>query len=193
MQARDSGPRSAILPALTVGNAMMSTVGLTVAGWMASLLSGAAAQAAATPPCTPPPLPAALAGWQQGARFAAGTSAAAAAPLTIGRGATATLVAPAALDYARPAAKAGAADSFGGLFAVTIARAGRYRVALGGGAWIDVVQGDRLLSSVAHAHGPACSPIRKMVDFDLAPGRYLIQIAGSKTRDLSLMVAAVPR
>lgn len=176
---------------------MMLTAGLTVAAWMASLASGLvpapAAQAGAAAPCTPPPLPAALSGWQQGARFAAGTTAAAAAPLTIGRGATATLVAPTALDYARPPAKAGAADSFGGLFAVTIARAGRYRVALGGGAWIDVVQGDRLLPSVAHDHGPACSPIRKMVDFDLAPGRYLIQIAGSKTRDLSLMVAAVPR
>ena len=193
VSTRDSVPRSVILAALTVGNAMMLTMGLIIAGWMAALAPAAAAQAGTAQPCTPPPQPSALAGWQRGGPVTAGMTAADPALLTIGRGVTATLAATNTIRFVRPPAKPGAADRFAGLFTVTVAHAGRYRVALGGGAWIDMVQGDRLLSSVAHAHGPACSPIRKMVDFDLAPGRYLIQIAGSKTRELPLMVAAVPR
>ncbi|GAA0679561.1 hypothetical protein FHT00_003171 [Sphingomonas insulae] len=171
----------------------MTMAGLTMAGWIASLALAPPMQAGAATPCTPPPLPAALAGWEPGVAVAAGTGAAGAPMLTIGGGARATLVATNTLRYAHAPDKAAAPGSFGGLFAFTVARAGRYRVALGGGAWIDVVQGDRALISVAHDHGPACSPIRKMVDFDLTPGRYLLQVSGSKTRALPLMVATVAR
>ena len=148
----------------------------------------------ATPrPCTPPPLPADLAGWRQQSPVAAGAAVADAPLLAIGGGARARLVATDSVRYARQPDKPGAAGSFGGLFAFTVARAGRYRIALGAGGWIDVVQGDRAIASVAHNHGPACSPIRKMVDFDLAPGRYLLQIAGSTARELPLMIATVHR
>ena len=34
------------------------------------------------------------------------------------------------------------------------------------------------LPSVHHGHGPACTPIRKLVDWDLKPGRYLLQLTG---------------
>ncbi|MCP3735577.1 hypothetical protein M9979_11910 [Sphingomonas sp. RP10(2022)] len=139
------------------------------------------------------PLPAELAGWTAMTPLVAGAGAKAAAPLTIGRGARATLAATPTLRYLRAPEKPAAAGSFGGLFAVDVARAGRYRVALGEGAWIDVLHGDHTLPSVAHAHGPACSPIRKMVDFDLAPGRYVIQIAGAKAATLPLMIAAAAR
>lgn len=172
--------------------------GLTMAGWIAALALAPPAMATdatqAKPlPCTPPPLPADLAGWQQGSPVVAGATGTGAPMLPVGRGARATLVANDSVRYARQPDKPGATDTFGGLLAFTVARAGRYRVALGAGAWIDVVLGDRAFASVAHDHGPACSPIRKIVDFDLAPGRYLLQIAGSRTRELPLMVATVRR
>jgi hypothetical protein len=169
--------------------------GSMMAGWIAALALSPLGppQAATAQPCTPPPLPADLAGWRQQSPVAAGAAVAGAPTLTVGRGARAALIANDAVRYARQPDKPGAAGNFGGLFAVTVIRAGRYRIALGGGAWIDVVQGDRALASVAHDHGPACSPIRKMVDFDLAPGRYLLQIAGSTARELPVMVAMVRR
>ncbi len=143
-------------------------------------------------PAQPAPLPAELGGWSRMTPLAGGADVAGAAQLPLGGGARATLVATPALRPARTPPKADAPDTFGGLFSVTIAVAGRYRVALGGAAWVDVLSGSRSLTSVAHGHGPACSPIRKTVDFDLAPGRYLLQLTGSKTAILPLIVAPVP-
>ncbi|MEH3157740.1 MAG: hypothetical protein PGN08_01770 [Sphingomonas taxi] len=164
-----------------------------IAAWTFAAALAAPLQAAPACPATPAPPPAELSGWSAMAPIGAGADAAAVAPLAIGRGARATLVPSATLRFARAPEKAAAPGSFGGLFAVTVARAGRYRIALGEGAWVDVIDGDRILASVAHGHGPACSPVRKMVDFDLAPGRYILQVAGARGATLPLLVAAVAR
>jgi homogentisate 1,2-dioxygenase len=65
-------------------------------------------------------------------------------------------------------------------------------VALGSGAWIDVLKGKAAMASVAHGHGPDCSGIRKMVDFRLSPGRYTLQIAANGEQTLPLMIARLP-
>ena len=93
------------------------------------------------------------------------------------------------MTYPLAPVKPGAAGAHGGVFAFEITRPARYRVALGGGAWIDVVQGSKALESKAHSHGPECSPVTKMVDFDLKSGRYLLEVSGSPTPTLGLMVA----
>ncbi|MES3081389.1 hypothetical protein [Sphingomonas faeni] len=72
-----------------------------------------------------------------------------------------------------------------------VAKAGTYRVALGGAAWIDVVQSGKVLTSAAHAHGPACSPVKKMVDFVLPAGRYALQLSGAKTAELFVSVTTI--
>ena len=46
--------------------------------------------------------------------------------------------------------------------------------------------------SVAHGRGPACSGIRKMVDFALEPGLYVLQIAGNGGPSLPVMIARLP-
>ena len=79
--------------------------------------------------------------------------------------------------------------SYGGYFPLTIARPGRYRVALSDGAWIDLVQHGERLKSVDHAHGPACSGIAKLVAFDLKPGRYWIQLSEAPSASIGLMVS----
>ncbi len=136
-------------------------------------------------------LPAGLSGWARSVPLAAGVSAGDAPALPIGSGVRATLVATSTLRLAQASGKAGTPAGFGGVFTLSVATRGRYRIALGSGAWIDVVAGDRIVASATHGHGPACSPIRKMVDFDLAPGRYQVQFTGSKTATLSLMAARV--
>ena len=46
--------------------------------------------------------------------------------------------------------------------------------------------------STAHGHGPACSTIRKMVDFSLQPGRYVLQISANAEAEISVLVTRAP-
>lgn len=88
------------------------------------------------------------------------------------------------------ASKAVDADgSFNGFAPLRIDRAGRYGVALSHAAWIDVTRGkEAALRSIAHGHGPACSTIRKVVDFDLSAGTYLVQIGNSPAAEVKVMI-----
>jgi hypothetical protein len=82
-----------------------------------------------------------------------------------------------------------AAGTFGGVYPIAIAKAGTYRIALSAGAWIDLI--DRTgasLKSVAHTEGPACSSIRKIVDFELATGRYTLQLSGAKAGPMRVLI-----
>lgn len=165
-----------------------------------ALLSAPAGQAMPMPeakvacPARPAALPAELAGWSAAAPVTAAANAAGvgAAMLTIGKGAVATLVPTAAVALPVASTRAPKVDSRAGLFAFSVAGTGRYRVALGAGVWIDVVANGAALPSVAHGHGPACSPVRKTVDFDLKPGRYLLQVTGSDAAVLPLLIARLP-
>lgn len=134
------------------------------------------AQAAACP-AAPVALPAEYAGWSAATPIAAAAEPAAVgdAILTVGRGARASLQPAGALKLPVTPKQAGAN---GGLFAFEAASAGRYRVALGAGVWVEVVANGVALTSVAHGHGPACTAVRKFVEFDLKPGRYLLQVTG---------------
>ena len=46
--------------------------------------------------------------------------------------------------------------------------------------------------SGAHAPGPACSGIRKTVQFPLQPGRYVIQLSANGDPTIAMMVSRVP-
>ncbi len=76
---------------------------------------------------------------------------------------------------------------FGGMIPIDVKKPGRLVVALDTGAWIDLVQGGAQVKSVTHGHGPACSGIRKMVEFDVTPGRYLLQIVNAPTASIHAM------
>jgi len=80
-----------------------------------------------------------------------------------------------------------ATGMFAGVLAFDVARAGRVRIALDQGAWIDVVKDGAIVKSVTHGHGPKCSGIRKIVDFDLTPGRYVVQIVNAPKDRIGVM------
>ncbi|WP_156360138.1 homogentisate 1,2-dioxygenase [Sphingomonas sp. Leaf10] len=155
---------------------------------LAALLSQAAPAACTT--VAPPP--AELAGWNDRDKVTAGADGGRATLLTPGTAVTGTLLPTADLRHVATPEKAGPVDSRGGLFAFTVATPGRYRVALGSAAWIDILTDGKPVASIGHSHGPACSGIRKMVDFQLGRGRHLVQIAGSRDRAVALMVARLP-
>jgi hypothetical protein len=139
-------------------------------------------------------LPAGMEGWSTRAPLEAATGKAGlrAAQVAIGNGIDAKLKPTPDVHYVVRPEKPGGSVSYGGLFNLRISEAATYRVALGSAAWIDVLGGKTAVESSAHGHGPACSGIRKMVDFPLKPGRYTLQIAANGTPDLSLMVARLP-
>lgn len=152
-----------------------------------ALLMAQAAPAAC--PATPAPTPP---GWAVMAPVKAGATAGTAAPLRVGSGARATLLPVGSVTLPAATAKPAVAGSSSGVFAFRVPAGGRYRVSLGAGVWVDVVADGVALRSAAHAHGPACSPIRKMVDYDLRPGRYLLQIVGGAVPTLALSITPAP-
>lgn len=76
---------------------------------------------------------------------------------------------------------------FGGIIPIDVKRAGRLVVALDAGAWIDLVRDGAIVKSMTHGHGPACSGIRKMVEFDVTQGRYQLQIVNAPTASIHAM------
>ena len=155
---------------------------------MLFLLLAQAAQPTVCP--VKPVIPVELAGWTAAAPIeaAVNTAGIGTALLPLGKGVSATLLTD--TDVTLPVAgKPQAAGTHAGLFALEVPVAARYRVALGAAAWIDVVANGAALPSVAHGHGPDCSPVRKMVDYDLKPGRYLLQVSGAARPVLAMMLA----
>ncbi|HEU0045692.1 hypothetical protein [Sphingomonas sp.] len=137
--------------------------------------------------CTPV-IPSELKGWSPATPAVAGRSTAAAGDLTIGKGAHLTLSSADAVSLPVPPGKPAPTDTSSGLVAFEVPAAGRYRVALTAAAWVDVVADGKVVASVAHGHGPACSSVRKQVDFDLRRGRHMLQVTSSRAMTIDLMV-----
>ena len=95
----------------------------------------------------------------------------------------------ATLRFAVKPGKVPEPGSYGVVLPLAVKRAGTYRVALSQGAWLDVVRGGKALASTGHMHGPACTGIRKIVEFALTPGRYSVQIEGAKEPSATVLVA----
>lgn len=51
-----------------------------------------------------------------------------------------------------------------------------------------MVSATRARQSVEHGHRPQCSGIRKIVDFELSPGRYPLQLSASKEARVTAMI-----
>ncbi|WP_404480772.1 hypothetical protein [Novosphingobium sp. BL-52-GroH] len=173
------------------GVAMAWTAGTASAAQAMANQAGGQDHAACTAPAV---LPADLAGWGAAHRplkAAVKPAAAGKALLVQGVAFDATLAPTPEVGYAIEPGKPGGSVSYGGLFVFDVAEAGRYRVAQNGRSWVDVIVGGKALASVAHGHGPECSGVAKMVEYDLPAGRHLLQIAANGERALTVMVARV--
>ncbi|GAA0298792.1 hypothetical protein GCM10009087_05810 [Sphingomonas oligophenolica] len=151
--------------------------------------SALAQEAAPACPATPAPLPPGLAGWASVTPVSAAASAAGLAKATapVGSRADVALLPAAQVQFVAPE-KAPAADSYSGLVSFSVPAARTYRVALGAGAWIDVVRDGTPIASAAHGHGVACTAVRKTVDFALTPGDYVLQISGNRAAAISVLI-----
>jgi hypothetical protein len=154
-----------------------------------------AASAQPVPPCPAVVAPSgALAAWTAPTVSAAASNAQllANAGIEVGQALKLALLPQGEVKFPLQPGKPGADGSHAGLLSLSIADAGTYRVALGTGAWIDLVDNAQAVASSAHAPGPACSGIRKMVDFSLHPGHYTLQISANAEPQTTVLVVRVP-
>lgn len=136
---------------------------------------------------------AAPAGWGDRLELTAATTDGAASSATLGLGQSAAARLSPAAEVVYPVApqRASAEQTYGGLFELNVPAAGTYRLSLSEPAWVEVTEAGVLAGSSAHQHGPACSTVRKMVDFPLKAGRHVVEIAGSPNPNIVLMAAPV--
>lgn len=112
----------------------------------------------------------------------------AATTIAIGSPAALTLSPIAGYSLALKPDRPPAPDSFALDTTFSVTTAGTYRVALSGGAWIDMIRDGKVIASSAHTEGSACSGIRKIVDFPLTSGTYTLQLTGAKSATMTVLV-----
>lgn len=137
------------------------------------------------------PIPATLAAWTSKKPLIAATDVASAGRTVLVPGTAIDLAladTPSVTYVVRPSHPGGSV-SHGGMLTFKVDSPGTYRVAIGSGAWLDVIGDNGALESIAHGHGPNCSGIHKMVDFALQPGSYVLQVAGNGEAHIALLVA----
>jgi hypothetical protein len=76
----------------------------------------------------------------------------------------------------------------GTALALVITEAGTYGVALDQNAWVDVARDGGSLHPNGNGHGPNCSTVRRIVDFQLQPGRYTITLSRTQAANVRLLV-----
>lgn len=157
------------------------------------------AQAQASAPaktCTGavPALPPELAAWSNKAKLTAAVDPAGlgAARISPGKAIDARLSAGTKVHFGDGPGRAKDVGDNAGMFAFSVDRPGIYRVALGSGGWVDVLEGGKAVESSAHGHGLECSGIVKMVDFPLKAGEHVLQVEGSKEATVGVLIARLP-
>jgi hypothetical protein len=140
-------------------------------------LSALSAPVAAQEGCEP--VPAEWAGWS--------ASMAMTGDLEPGARSEMVLAPAGSLKLAATPGKEAVTGLYVGVAWFNVAMAGKVRIALDQGAWIDLVKDGAAISSTGHGHGPKCSGIRKIVDFELTPGRYGIQIVNAPKDRIGVM------
>ena len=163
--------------------------------WIAlTLCVGAGLHAApetSQPVCSAPaPLPPSYAGWADTDTVIAATEIGglAKAAMAAGRGTELGLHPDGQVTYITLPKGGGEAASFGGLAEIEITRPGIYHVGLGDFVWVDLVRGGKATDPLRFGHGPECTPIKKVVDFDLSAGTYTIELSGSKLSTTRLII-----
>jgi hypothetical protein len=96
------------------------------------------------------------------------------------------------VTFAAVPAKASAAlGAQAGLVQFRVKKAGRYRVSITSGHWVDVVDGVQLVKSVDYQGHVDCERPRKIVEFDLPAGRALVlQFSGSSDSEVIMAITA---
>ncbi len=150
--------------------------------------SAASGQAAPATCAVEPALPREWQRWPMRIGVSAAASSATMPVIRVDQAFDVTLVPGSLARFIVPPGRKPETGGHAGLVELNVIQPGLHQVALGSAAWVDIVQNGRTIASVDHGHGPECSGIRKIVTFNLQPGRYVIQLSGAADPALALMV-----
>jgi hypothetical protein len=81
------------------------------------------------------------------------------------------------------------AGTSAGLAALDVTRAGKLDVALSTAAYVDLVSDGKIVASSGHRMGDACTGIRKIVSFDVKPGRYIVELSDAPGTSLVMQAS----
>jgi molybdate transport system substrate-binding protein len=91
----------------------------------------------------------------------------------------------------KPGKAASADDPHAGLVRFRVERAGRYRISISSGHWIDIVEGTQVISSTDFQGQHGCERPHKIVEYELPARRNLtIQLSGSPDAQVTVVVTA---
>jgi hypothetical protein len=91
-----------------------------------------------------------------------------------------------------PAKKVSVDGAFGGIARVHVAQAGLYRISLDVGAWVDLVDQNKLLPTNDFVGQQGCDAPHKIVQFDLHTGDLVLQLSGSSNQHVHLTITHSP-
>ena len=113
--------------------------------------------------------------------FAAGAKPAASGAMIVAeQGYAVTLQPNESVAFRVPPERAPKPGSFGATLSLAnVDKPGLYQVTLSDEAWLDIVQGDVEVKSVAFSGQKDCPGVRKTVRFDLKPGPAIIQLSNA--------------
>lgn len=132
------------------------------------------------------------AGWNNAPTLVAATGAANQPTLEEGRAVQLALTPTPQVQFAPAPDKPGDATTFGGLVQFNVPQKGLYRISAGSAAWVDVVEGGRSVASTSHGHDRECVGVRKMIEFPLEAGQHQLQVAGSPTQNMTVLLTRLP-
>jgi hypothetical protein len=114
--------------------------------------------------------------------------------LEVGRIYAIDLPPQASVEFAQPpGGRRTVEDPHAGLLVFLVPASAHYRVSADGPVWIDVVAGDRLLSSSSYTGHARCSLIHKSVDLELpARTQLTLQLSQSPTGHVRLAITPTP-
>ena len=110
-------------------------------------------------------------------------------PIDPGETATVRLSPQGELAYPTPPQPPHAPANFGAILSVEIDEPGLYHVALGAPGWIDMVRDGHALALAGERAGAADSGIAKVVDFELAAGRYTLALSGMTAGEVRIAIS----
>ncbi len=81
--------------------------------------------------------------------------------------------------------------TFAGRATLVVTAAGTYGIAASAGAWLNVVSNGAALTATDHTH-VECSPIHKIVYYDLKPGLYGLEVSNAPKDSLTVLLFSKP-
>lgn len=87
----------------------------------------------------------------------------------------------------------GAGTGSAGLVRLQVTKAGSYRISVGSQMWVDLASGSMLIGSSDFAGQHGCDAPHKIVQYDLQPGVFVLQLSGGSGDHVRVAVTRGPR